>query len=79
MIILVLLVLLVVLFVITNKGNENFINLDNNKDIKIIKPGDSKFNFYEYEFNFSIYLTVSNNYLIKAKINLAELGHIYNE
>ena len=79
MIILVLLVLLVVLFVITNKGNENFINLDNNKDIKIIKPGDSKFNYYEYEFNFSNYLTVSNNYLITAKSNLAELGHIYNE
>ena len=78
MIILVLLVLLV-LFIITNKGKENFINLDNNKEIKIIKPGDPKFNFYEYEFNFSNYLTVNNNYLITAKSNLAELGHIYNE
>ena len=78
MIILLLLLLLVIL-VLTNRCKENFINLDDNKDIKIIKPGDPKFNYYEYEFNFSNYLTVNNNYLLTAKSNLANLGHIYNE
>ena len=41
-----------------------FINLDNNKHIKVIKPGDPKFNYYEYEFNFSDFKTVNNNYLL---------------
>jgi len=78
MIILIIL-LLFVLLVIMNKRQENFINLDNNKDIKVVKPGDPKFNYFEYEFNFSDFKTVNNNYLLTAKSNLANLGHIYNE
>ena len=78
MIILIILLLLVLL-VITNNRQENFINLDNNKDIKVVKPGDPKFNYFEYEFNFSDFKTVDNNYLLTAKSNLANLGHIYNE
>ena len=76
MIILILLIL--VLLVITNKRQENFINLDN-RDIKVVKPGDPKFNYFEYEFNFSDFKTINNNYLLTAKSNLANLGHIYNE
>ena len=79
MIILIILLLLLVLLVITNNRQENFINLDNNKDIKVVKPGDPKFNYFEYEFNFSDFKTVDNNYLLTAKSNLANLGHIYNE
>ena len=79
MIILIILLLLLVLLVITNNRQENFINLDNNKDIKVVKPGDPKFNYFEYEFNFSDFKTVNNNYLLTAKSNLANLGHIYNE
>ena len=79
MIILIILLLLLVLLVITNNRQENFINLDNNKDIKIVKPGDPKFNYFEYEFNFSDFKTFNNNYLLTAKSNLANLGHIYNE
>ena len=75
----ILLLLLLVILAITNKKKENFINLDNNKDIEIIKPGDPKFNYFEYEFNFSDFKTVNNNYLLTAKSNLANLGHIYNE
>ena len=75
----ILIILLLVLLVITNKRQENFINLDNNKDIKVVKPGDPKFNYFEYEFNFSDFKTVNNNYLLTAKSNLANLGHIYNE
>jgi hypothetical protein len=75
----ILIILLLVLLVITNKRQENFINLDNNKDIKVVKPGDPKFNYFEYEFNFSDFKTVDNNYLLTAKSNLANLGHIYNE
>lgn len=75
----IFLLLLLVILVMTNKSKENFINLDDNKDIKIIKPGDPKLNYFEYEFNFSNYKTVNNNYLLTAKSNLAELGHIYNE
>jgi hypothetical protein len=77
--IILLLILILVLLVITNKRQENFINLDNNNDIKIIKPGDPKFNYFEYEFNFSDFKTVDNNYLLTAKSNLANLGNIYNE
>jgi hypothetical protein len=77
--IILLLLLILVLLVITKKPKENFINLDDNKDIKIIKPGDPKFNYFEYEFNFSDFKTVNNNYLLTAKSNLANLGHIYNE
>jgi hypothetical protein len=76
MIILILLIL--VLLVITNKRQENFINLDN-KDIKVVKPGDPTFNCFEYEFNFSDFKTINNNYLLTAKSNLTNLGHIYNE
>jgi len=76
MIILILLIL--VLLVITNKRQENFINLDN-RDIKVVKPGDPKFNYFEYEFNFSDFKTINNNYLLTAKSNFANLGHIYNE
>ena len=75
----ILIILLLVLLVITNNRQENFINLDNNKDIKVVKPGDPKFNYFEYEFNFSDFKTVNNNYLLTAKSNLANLGHIYNE
>jgi hypothetical protein len=75
----ILLLLLLVILAITNKKKENFINLDNNKDIEIIKPGDPKFNYFEYEFNFSDFKTVNDNYLLTAKSNLANLGHIYNE
>ena len=78
MIILIIL-LLIVLLVINNNRQENYINLDDNKDIKIVKPGDPKFNYFEYEFNFSDFKTVNNNYLLTAKSNLANLGHIYNE
>jgi hypothetical protein len=78
MIILIILLLLVLL-VINNNRQENFINLDHNKDIKVVKPGDPKFNYFEYEFNFSDFKTVDNNYLLTAKSNLANLGHIYNE
>jgi hypothetical protein len=78
MIILIIL-LLIVLLVINNNRQENYINLDDNKDIKIIKPGDPKFNYFEYEFNFSDFKTVNDNYLLTAKSNLANLGHIYNE
>ena len=77
--IILLLILILVLLITTNKKQENFINLDNNKNIKIIKPGDPKFNYYEYEFNFSDFKTVDNNYLLTDKSNLANLGHIYNE
>ena len=77
--IILLLILILVLLITSNKKQENFINLDNNKDIKIIKPGDPKFNYYEYEFNFSNFKTVDNNYLLTAKSNLANLGNIYNE
>ena len=76
MIILILLIL--VLLVITNKRQENFINLDN-RDIKVVKPGDPTFNYFEYEFNFSDFKTINNNYLLTAKSNFANLGHIYNE
>jgi hypothetical protein len=74
-----ILLLTIILVVITCKKNENFINLDNNDNIKIIKPGDPKFNYFEYEFNFSNFKTIDNNYLLTAKSNLANLGHIYNE
>jgi len=77
--IILIIVLLLVLLVITNNRQENYINLDNNKDIKIIKPGDPKFNYFEYEFDFSDFKTVDNNYLLTAKSNMANLGHIYNE
>jgi hypothetical protein len=79
MIILIILLLLLVLLVITNNRQENFINLDNNSDIKVVKPGDPKFNYFEYEFDFSDFRTVDNNYLLTATSNLANLGHIYNE
>jgi hypothetical protein len=78
MIILIIL-LLIVLLVINNNRQENYINLDDNKDIKIVKPGDPKFNYFEYEFNFSDFKTVNYNYLLTAKSNFANLGHIYNE
>jgi hypothetical protein len=78
MIILIILLLLVLL-VINNNRQENYINLDDNKDIKIVKPGDPKFNYFEYEFNFSDFKTIDNNYLLTAKSNLENLGHIYNE
>ena len=78
MIILIILLLLVLL-VITNNRQENFINLNNNSDIKVVKPGDPKFNYFEYEFNFSNFKTDENNYLLTAKSNFANLGHIYNE
>jgi hypothetical protein len=78
MIILIILLLLILL-VISNNKKEKFINLNNNKDIKIIKPGDPKFNYFEFEFNFSDFKTVNDNYLLTAKSNLANLGHIYNE
>jgi len=78
MIILILLLLLVLLFV-SNNRKENYINLDYNSDIKIVKPGDPKFNYFEYEFNFSDFKTVDNNYLLTAKSNMTNLGHIYNE
>lgn len=74
--------LLVLIFIIiTCKKKENFINLNNNNNnyIRIIKPGDPKFNYFEYEFNFSDFKTINNNYLLTAKSNLANLGHIYNE
>jgi len=74
-----IILLLLVLLIIFNKKQENFINLDNNKDIKIVKPGDPKFNYFEYEFDFSDFKTVDNNYLLTAKSNMANLGHIYNE
>lgn len=77
--IILLLLLILVLLVMTKKQKENFINLDDNKDIKIIRPGDPKFNYFEYEFIFSDFKTVNNNYLLTAKSNLANLGHIYNE
>lgn len=79
MIILIILLLLLVLLVITNNRQENFINLDKNNDIKVVKPGDPKFNYFEYEFDFSDFRTVDNNYLLTAKSNFANLGHIYNE
>ena len=78
MIILIILLLLVLL-VVSNNRQENFINLDNNSDIKVVKPGDPKFNYFEYEFDFSDFKTVDNNYLLTAKSNMANLGHIYNE
>jgi len=78
MIILIILLLLVLL-VITNNRQENYINLNNNSDIKVVKPGDLKFNYFEYEFDFTDFKTVDNNYLLTAKSNLANLGHIYNE
>jgi len=74
-----IILLLLVLLIIFNKKQENFINLDNNKDIKIVKPGDPKFNYFEYEFDFSDFKTVDNNYLLTAKSNMANLGHIYGE
>lgn len=74
----ILIILLLILLIILNKKQENFINLDN-KDIKIVKPGDPTFNYFEYEFNFSDFKTVDNNYLLTAKSNYANLGHIYNE
>ena len=77
--IILLIILILVLLLTSNKKQENFINLDNNKHIKVIKPGDPKFNYYEYEFNFSNFKTVNNNYLLTAKSNLANLGNIYNE
>jgi len=77
--IILLLLLILVLLVITKKQKENFINLDDYKDIKIIRLGDHKFNYFEYDFNFSDFKTVNNNYLLTAKSNLANLGHIYNE
>ena len=52
MIILIILLLLVLL-VVSNNRQENFINLDNNSDIKVVKPGDPEFNYFEYEFDFS--------------------------
>ncbi len=78
MIILIILLLLVLL-VVSNNRQENYINIDNNSDIKVVKPGDPKFNYFEYEFDFSDFKTVDNNYLLTAKSNMANLGHIYNE
>jgi hypothetical protein len=78
MIVLILLIILVIL-IINKKKQENFININNDDEIKIIKPGDPKFNYFEYEFNFSDFKTINNNYLLTAKSNLANLGHIYNE
>jgi hypothetical protein len=75
----IVIILLLVLLVITNNRQENYINLDNNSDIKVVKPGDPKFNYFEYEFDFTDFTTVNNNYLLTAKSNLANLGHIYNE
>ena len=75
----IVIILLLVLLVVTNNRQENFINLDNNSDIKVVKPGDPKFNYFEYEFDFTDFTTVNNNYLLTAKSNLANLGHIYNE
>jgi len=73
----ILLLIILVILILTKKKEENFVNIDN--DIKIIKPGDPKFNYFEYEFNFSDFKTDNNNYLLTAKSNLANLGHIYNE
>ncbi len=75
---LILLIILFVLRYITLCSTEAFNNLNYNS-CKVINPGYGKFNFYEYEFDFTNYLTKNNNYLIVAKCNLANLGHLYSE
>ena len=78
MLMLILLIILLVFRYITLCSNEAFSTLNYNS-CKVIKPGYGKFNFYEYEFDFTNYLTNTNNYLILAKCNLANLGHLYSE
>jgi len=78
MLMLILLIILFVLRYITLCSNEAFSTL-NYDSCKVINPGYGKFKFYEYEFDFTNYLTKNNNYLILAKCNLSNLGHLYSE
>ena len=77
LLILILVIIIFVLIYITSCSNEHF--SINYNSCKVLKPGYGKFNFYEYEFDFTNYLTKTNNYLIFAKCNLANLGHLYSE